>query len=166
MTISNLLKHKALPFEIDDEKLKKLFSFFLHSAPTIDSETATQIEEDRLIQNWGNYIANFDSKKYRFLKPNCAIENYFEEYGVSSDSEIKRKTHGFVCKLRDTYEPEHTCFLRHIRNAIAHSHVYVINAGNRKFVLFEDFNDRTKKQTSRILLSQTDLQRLKNEILR
>lgn len=39
----------------------------------------------------------------------------------------------------------------------------------KRTVLFpsfeEDFNDRTKKQTSRILLSQTDLQRLKNEIL-
>ena len=166
MTISDLLKHNVFPFEIDDEKLKKLFSYFLHAAPTINRETTAQIEEYHLMEIWRNYISNFESKKYRFLQPTCAIEHYFEEYGISSNSEIKRKTHGFVCKLRDTNEPEYACFLRHIRSAIAHSHIYVMNAGNRKFVLFEDFNDRTKKQTSRILLSQTDLQRLKNEILR
>lgn len=166
MTISDLLAHKVLPFEIDDDKLQKLFSYFLHSAPTIDSETAVQIDEARLARNWGSYISTFDANRYRFLKPNCAIESYFEDYGISSTSEIKRKTHGFICKLRDATEPEYACFLRHIRNAIAHSHVYVMNAGNRKFVLFEDFNDRTKNQTSRILLSQTDLKRLKNEIVR
>lgn len=57
------------------------------------------------------------------------------------------------------------CLLRHIRNAIAHGNVYYLNAGNRKFILFEDFNEKSKP-TARILFSQTDLKKLKDALLR
>ena len=52
-----------------------------------------------------------------------------------------------------------------IRNAIAHGNVYYFNAGNRKFILFEDFNEKSKP-TARILFSQTDLKKLKDALLR
>lgn len=51
MTISDILQHPVLPFEIEDVKLVKLFSFFLHSAPTIESATAISMEAARLDQN-------------------------------------------------------------------------------------------------------------------
>lgn len=85
---------------------------------------------------------------------------------MNDANEIKKRTHGFICKYKDTNEKDYVCFLRHIRNAIAHNHLYYINAGNRKFIMFDDFYDNTKKQNARILLSQTDLQRLKNEIMK
>ena len=52
MTISDILQHPVLPFEIEDVKLVKLFSFFLHSAPTIESATAISMDAARLDQNW------------------------------------------------------------------------------------------------------------------
>ena len=165
MTISDLLEHRILPFENADSKLTKLFSFFLHSAPTIDSRSAAVISKERLERNWENYINTFRNDDYCFLSPNCSIEKYFEKFNLTSVAEIKRKTKAFVCKRKDSSETDYTCFLRHIRNAIAHSNVYVVNAGNRKFILFEDFN-KSKKQSSRILLSQTDLKRLKDEIMK
>ena len=165
MKISDLLKNEILPFEIDDDKLRKLFSFFLHSAPTIGSTTSIMISEERLEHNWDNYISLFAKESYRFISSSCSIEKYLEQYHLENDSEVKRNTRGFVCKYRDTTEKDYTCLLRHIRNAIAHNHVSFLNAGNRKFVLFEDYNDNTKKCNSRILLSQTDLQRLKTKII-
>ena len=47
-----------------------------------------------------------------------------------------------------------------MRNSITHCSVYMIKTGNRKFILFENFN-RNNKLTARILLSQTDLQSLR-----
>lgn len=167
MIISDLLHNGILPFEIDDEKLMKLFSFFLHSAPTIKSTTAMNISEERMNRNWQNFILTvFNEENYTFLNAQNPIEKYFEKYGLNDANEIKKRTHGFICKYKDTNEKDYVCFLRHIRNAIAHNHLYYINAGNRKFIMFDDFNDNTKKQNARILLSQTDLQRLKNEIMK
>jgi hypothetical protein len=42
---------------------------------------------------------------------------------------------------------------------------FKIKTTNRKYILFEDFN-KTKKQSSIILLSQADLARLKKEIMK
>ena len=165
MTISDLFKHRILPFENADIKLTKLFSFFLHTAPTIDSRSSTTISEERLEHNWKNFINTFNSEEYCFLSQQCSIEKYFDKFNLTLAIELKRKTKAFVCKRKDLKETDYTCFLRHIRNAIAHSNVYVVNAGNRKFILFEDFN-KSKKQSSRILLSQTDLKRLKDEIMK
>lgn len=166
MKLSDLIENKILPFEIEDEKLKKLFSFFLHSAPTVASVSAAVLSVERLDKNWNNFISRFTDNSYIFIQSQCSIEKYFEKYSLHTDADIKRQSHGFICKRRDKTEEDYVCFLRHIRNAIAHSHVYCVHVGNRKFILFEDFNTKTTKQSSRILLSQTDLQRLKNEIMK
>ena len=161
MNISELLNSPIIPFEIDDVVLQKLFSFFLHLAPTIDSKTAATIPEDRLIRNWAEYVASLKCESFVFLAPNCSIE----KHGLSSTSQISRKSKGFVCKRKDKNEAEHVCLLRHLRNSIAHNNVYLKNAGNRKYLLFEDFN-QSKNQSARILLSQSDLKRLKNTIIK
>ena len=165
MTVAEILQNHILPFEIDDEKLKKLFSFFLHSAPTIDSSTAANIPVNRLEKNWNTYISTFSSNSYTVIAPNCTFNNYIGKYMLDNNNIVNRKTKGFVCKKKTNNETEYKSLFRHIRNSIAHSNVYMINAGNRKFILFEDFNP-SKNQSARVLLSQTDLQRLKTTILR
>ena len=62
MTISDI-KETNCPFEIDDIKLTRLFSFFLHSAPTIDSNLASRIDEDRLLSNWNNFVSQFANER-------------------------------------------------------------------------------------------------------
>lgn len=165
MYISELLSNPIVPFEIEDMVLQKLFSFFLHLAPTIDSKTAANIPEDRLIRNWAEYVSYVNKESFVFLAPNCVIENHLEKHGFALSSQINRKSKGFICKRKDKNEPDYVCLLRHLRNSIAHSNVYLSNAGNRKYLLFEDFN-QTKKQSARILLSQSDLKRLKDTIMR
>ena len=165
MQISDLLSKTILPFEIDDDKSIKIFSFFLHSAPTIDSKSSAQISDLRLVNNWEEYISEFPKESYAFLSPNCSIEKYFDKHKLSLETEINRKSKGFVCKKKNTTETAYECLLRHIRNSIAHNNVYICNAGNRKYILFEDFNNN-KKQSSRILFSQTDLKKLKEIIMK
>ena len=164
MTIADILQNRILPFDIEDEKMRRLFSFFLHSAPTIESATAANIPADRLMSNWNTYIFGYSRDDYAIIASNCTFNNYLQKHHLDNDVVLSRKAKGFVCKRKATNETDYECLLRHLRNAIAHSNVYMINAGNRKFILFEDFN-QNKKQNARILLSQTELMRLKSTIM-
>lgn len=163
MTISELLTYKTIPFEIPSQKMEKLFSFFLHSAPTIDSRTAMKIDSNRLFKNWKDFMESSQMKpsiiyadSYKDLANSC------EKNGLGENAEISRRTKGFIC-IRKGKETDYECVLRHIRNSIAHNNVYYCDVGNRKFVLFEDYN-RGGKHTARMLFTQTMLTTLKKEI--
>lgn len=167
MRISDIKTNHIVPFEIDDVKLTKLFSFFLHICPTIDSSTATMIELERLEKNWERFISEFPKDNYVFLAPNGSIERCMEEYKLHNEANVNRHSKGFICKRKNHLESDCECVLRHIRNSIAHSNVYMNNAGNRKYIIFEDFNKSKKQsQSSIMLLSQADLTKLKREIMR
>ena len=164
MQISNIRANRIIPFEIDDKKLTRLFSFFLHSAPTIDSATAACIESSRLNRNWNAFISEIPNNNFAIIASNCTIERYIEKYKLNDNATINRRSKGFVCKRKDKNEKDYECILRHIRNAIAHSNVYMNNAGNRKYIIFEDFN-KSKNQSSIMLISQADLSKLKKTIM-
>ena len=83
--------------------------------------------------------------------------HFFRIFGISGSVSY---TH-----LKSKKETEYECILRHIRNAIAHSNVYIYQTGNRKYICFTDFN-KTGKQSAMILLSQTDLSNLKKELMK
>ena len=163
MTISDILQHPVLPFEIEDVKLVKLFSFFLHSAPTIESATAISMETARLEQNWMSFITFFPKKSWLVIAPNCTFGEYLIKANLDGNAVLSRRMKGFVCKRKTKDETDCEACLRHIRNAIAHNNVFVLNAGNRKFILFDDYN-KDKKHNARLLFTQSDLQRLKSEI--
>lgn len=163
MTISDILQHPVLPFEIEDVKLVKLFSFFLHSAPTIESATAISMEAARLDQNWMSFITSYPKESWLVIAPNCTFGAYLTKAGLDGNAVVSRRKKGFVCKRKTKDETDYEACLRHIRNAIAHNNVFVLNAGNRKFILFDDYN-KDKKHNARLLFTQSDLQRLKSEI--
>ena len=64
MQISDIKTNRIIPFEIEDIKLIRLFSFFLHKSPTIDSNTAAMIEVERLERNWERFISEFSKDNY------------------------------------------------------------------------------------------------------
>ena len=160
MTVLELLQHGVVPFEISDTKLESLFSFFLHSAPTIESRTALKISQERLLENWKLFLeANKLNPSIIYAEGHSDLSKSCEKNGLGLSVEITRRTKGFIC-IRKGKELDCECILRHIRNSIAHNHVFFCNGGNRKFVLFEDYN-RNNRLTARILLSQTTLTNFK-----
>lgn len=168
MKISDIKANTILPFDIKEKKLVAIFGFYLHFAPTIESRTAIKLDEQRLTDNWQNFICKFPQDKIKFYSesyPSEKLVNSFVKFGLNDDAEVKRGTKAIVCKRKNREENDSCCLLRHIRNSIAHNHVYVTNVGNRKFILFEDFN-KNKNITARILFSQTDLTDLKKEIMK
>ena len=104
MTIADIKANRILPFEIEDEKLKKLFSFYLHSAPTIESKSAAKIESERLAANWIEYKSTLPSNMIAFYSAsysNDKLIECFERFGLDDGTSVNRKTKGFVCKKKE-----------------------------------------------------------------
>ena len=98
MTISDILQHPVLPFEIEDVKLVKLFSFFLHSAPTIESATAISMEAARLDQNWMSFITSYPKESWLVIAPNCTFGAYMIKAGLDGNAVVSRRKKASVYK--------------------------------------------------------------------
>lgn len=164
MILQEIKENHIHPFEINNAKLVQLFSFFLHKAPTIGSEGALAIDDAQLQTNWTQFIEYLGNVNYGFISSNQRIENFFGRYDLDNTSTVSRKKKGFICKYKDSNEKDYECLLRHIRNAIAHEHVYLKTGGNRNYILFEDFSTNSGNQSSRIIFCQTDLAKLRTFI--
>lgn len=65
MKISEIKTNNICPFEVKDSKLRLLFSFFLHKAPTVDSRLA--IKSKKYDVKWKSYIKNWKEKNLQIL---------------------------------------------------------------------------------------------------
>lgn len=173
MKIKDIKENGIIPFEIDDEKLKRLFSFYLHKAPTIGSKSSIYLDSYKLEERWSSFKQSVPNIKTKFVSYSYILDDLLKrmvDYGLDEESPVNRKINAFVCKKKnikkgEAPETECECVLRHIRNSIAHCNVYLSSTSNRKYVLFEDYNFNDKL-TARILLSQTNLKKLKQIIMK
>lgn len=165
MIIADILNNHIVPFDIVDEKLKGLFSYFLHIAPTIDSAHAQPIQTNDLEKAWQYFIREIKiaATDYHVYAPGNIGLEILARYRLSEDDSVSRKSKRFVCNFKENEDRDLCCLLRHIRNSIAHGYVYVVNNG-RKYILFDDYN-RNHNLTARILFSQTDLSKLKSVLM-
>lgn len=174
MKISEIKKNSVFPFEDENEKIRLIFSFFLHKAPKIDSNLALKIDIDEN-KIWNKYIEkdwdnknNKNNKNYKFYKSEFPKESTLANYKLAESSTVTNTDKGFVCLKKNKrkedkeYESDYRCFTRHLRNAIAHGHVYIVAQKNRKFLLFEDYN--RNKKTAIMLLTKDNLKNLQQEI--
>lgn len=159
IVVKNILNNRIVPFEIEDNSLKKCFSYFLHLAPSVSSASSLSSKED-LNKIFQKFIekSNIKRTSYRFYYAKNIKEIQIKKLLLSDENFINRRSIRFVCSKKHE-ENEMECILRHIRNSIAHSNVFLY-CKNRKFIIFDDFT-KSGKQTARILLSQTTLTNLK-----
>ncbi len=141
---SNLGNLLIIPFEDGTVDLQKLFSFFLHSAPDVESAHSRRIPKAKHSVIFSMMIENCHFKYQKFCWSQAPIEKELSK-GYLNGETICLKCKRFVCKKKQTVkgnppETDLDCFLRHIRNAIAHGRVYYNHAGNRVHIVFEDEN--------------------------
>lgn len=163
MILQEILNCRIVPFDIDDDKLVSLFSFYLHKAPTIDSSCSGVIPACGQDAIWTSFITNLSLNKndyHIYSSGSYVTDKNLENYDLEMTSIINRKCKRFVGYKKEGENTELECLLRHLRNSIAHGNVYVLNKSNRKYIVFDDFNTK-KHLTARILLGQTDLNVLK-----
>lgn len=165
ITVADIRNNLVVPFEYVDDKLKSLFSYFLHLAPSIDSASSAKISKEKAKIMWNRFIRTWDERELRrkIYSENSSYpedSTLKEKYNLGDDSVVSRLSKAFVC-IRKNDEEDIECLLRHIRNAIAHGHVYILPKSNRIYILFEDFNARGSKKAS-ILFAQNDLKNLRD----
>ncbi len=168
-TISDIRNNVHAPFEYEDEKIRLLFSYFLHSAPLINSVCShSNVTDDEKKTMWKKFIGTWEARNFphKIYSENSKFptEAVLAKFGLKDDCEIKRSTRALIC-FRKSNETEIETLLRHIRNAIAHASVYVLVKSNRKYILLEDQNVNGSKRAI-ILFTQTDLQNLKQATLK
>ena len=166
MKFSEIKENNILPFEVEDRELQLLFSFFLHKAPTIDSYLA--LKSNKNSQKWNDFIRDWKKEYYKFYSK-FPSDNKLEHYKLTEKDTIGNKDRAFVCvkkdkkDKKDKKESDYECFVRHLRNAIAHGYVFMKKQTNRIFVLLEDYN-KNGNHTAIILVSKSDLKKLKKEM--
>jgi len=159
-----------VPAECEVGMLRQLFSYFQYRAPNIDSLKSPMLD----IAFHEDVLAKMTKGKpdFHFCSQNANTEEELKKValeGVSICSWCKR----FMCKRmtrpakRDSTraETDLECFLRHLRNSIAHGHVFVIHGENYINILFDDVNT-DGNITARIVCCQADLRKWRNELER
>ncbi len=104
-------------------------------------------------------------KYEEFCSSNVNIDKELTKAHLDTNN-ICLKCKRYVCKKKQNkknipQETEMDCFLRHIRNAIAHGRVYYYHKGNRVHIVFEDENT-TGNISARIVCIKSDLIHWKN----
>ena len=154
----------VVPFKTPTLEVKKLFSYFLHIAPNIESAHSKNIPIEMHAEIFERMMETRHFKHKKFCRANAVIEKEFNKCNLNG-SNICLKCKRFVCKKKQSCKnkPEETdlnCFLRHIRNSIAHGRVYCCHAGNRIHIVFEDENI-TGNLSARIVCIKADLEHWK-----
>ena len=156
-------ENAVVPAECEIVELRQLFSYFQYRAPNIES-----IKSPMLDLGYHEDVLHEITKgrdEFRFCNQNAKTEDELNKLALNG-TQLCSWCKRFLCKRmnnpakRDTSrrESDLECLLRHLRNAIAHGHVFVIHGGNFISVLFEDTNDKGNT-TARIICCQADLKK-------
>ena len=150
-----------VPFEEGTVETRKLFSYFLYSAPDIESIHSRTIPQEKHAEIFERMIKGRHFQYQKLCWFNAVIEKELSN-GYLNGNDICLKCKRFVCKKKKTAKGNPTetdldCFLRHIRNSIAHGRVYLCHGGNRIHIIFEDENS-SKNLSARIVCIKADLE--------
>lgn len=153
-----------VPFEEGTLETRELFSYFLYRAPNIESTYSKRIPPIKHSVVFNIMMENRHYKYQKFCWANASIEKELAK-GYLSGNCFCLKCKRYVCKKKPSKKnsPQETdldCFLRHIRNSIAHGRVYYCHAGNRIHIVFEDKNT-SGNLSARIVCTKADLEHWK-----
>lgn len=163
--IENLKNILTCPFDENTASMHKLLSYFLYSAPGIESVHSYVIPREK---HSAILSVMLDERHFcytKFCSPSAQVEDELKKASLNGD-ELCLKCKRFVCKKKHSpknkeKESDLDCFLRHIRNAIAHGRFYYRHDGNKVHILFEDIN-KSGNYSARIVCIKADLQEWKN----
>lgn len=161
---TKMRKILVAPFDVLPTDTQQLLSYFLHRAPDISSVHSTKISPWLHSELFSQMMDCRHFYYQKFCWSNAPIQKELEK-GHLSGSELCLKCKRYVCKKekRNKGQPPESdldCFLRHIRNAIAHGRVFYLHTGNRVHFVFEDIN-KSKNISARIVCIKADLKRWK-----
>ncbi len=164
----NISIYKIIPFDGENTKLWEYFNYFLYKAPNIESDASINILKELHEEVFNQLIEVAKIESYSIPNYNARNEKALRSQNLFGNELclkckrmiIKRKKHD----SKSVAETNMECLLRHIRNSIAHSRVYVAKDNNCSKIIFEDAAQRKGPANTRIVCVQNDLKKWK-EIL-
>lgn len=158
--LSDIQFFETPPLNYENKSLHQLFIYYLHLSPDIESTWSLSIKREKHPIIFQQLFENRHFEYKRFYSSNTQIEPEMIHAGLSG-TDICLKCKRFVCKKKQNTkkmlpETDLDCFLRHMRNSIAHGNVFIIPRKNRIHILLEDYNS-TGNLSARILCTKSDL---------
>lgn len=152
------------PLNYENKTLNQLLIYFLHLSPDIESTWSLSIKREKHLILFQQMFDNRHFEYKKFCGSNTKIEPEMIHAGLLG-KDLCLKCKRFVCKKRQNTkkilpETDLDCFLRHVRNSIAHGNVFIFPIKNIIRILFEDYNE-TGKLSARILCLKSDLEHWK-----
>ncbi len=154
------------PFETGIRNFTIIAKYFLYYAPNIDSaHSVGEINIDSASDIFDSLL-KVDHIKKRTKTLKRIQPASWKSYDLDTeilDFEISRMTF-------DVYknEDELHALLRHIRNSLAHGHLYVWRKKRGDFIFLVDYDSKKNKETAKLMLSKNILEEwkaiLENEI--
>ena len=125
-----------VPSKINDTEIKNLFLYFLYFAPNIDSVHHSSIPDTE------NHDAIFremtdNAKTLSFYVERSSVDNNLQKKHLANNY-VCLKCVRAICQKKESTETDLDCFLRHIRNSIAHGRIVYCHESNRHYIMFED----------------------------
>ncbi|MBR3356031.1 MAG: hypothetical protein IKG47_11920 [Oscillospiraceae bacterium] len=160
----NYYKYRFVPYSEESERINKVLQFFQYYAPAMPSSFACNYEPtyyDSFIEviNTCYITAEFISSNQSFIK--IAQKNRLDGFTI----DIRKNQ--LICKRKkktkvNVEKDDCQCFLRHLRNAIAHGNTYGKFIATRTYLIFEDYDyhGSEKVMTAKIVVSKTTLEKI------
>ena len=140
------------------DKDVELFCFFQLLAPLIDSSQSAGLDSSKQKKIFRKMFARWNN--YEFVNPQVRMNKKLDKYNIGSTDNVKCVGKRFVVKRSNYKEEDLRCFLRHIRNAIAHGRVFKKTVGGIEYILFDDARDGAF--SARVICTVADLEKWKN----
>lgn len=159
MTKKNYKEVLTTPFETDIRDFFNIAKYFMYYGPNINSiQSIKRIKGRQATKVFKQMISSVNMKEhYKVLQNNSdAIWEMYDLSGEILDFETSRMI--FYKNSNETYL---NALLRHIRNSLAHGNLYVWKKKKGNFIFMVDYDDKKKRITAKIMISETILNQWK-----
>lgn len=144
------------PFETGIRNFSAVAKYFLYYAPDIDSAQSVGIIENERAERLMQLLLeqNGLTRKNKILKK--IQPSSWKAFGFDQDN-IDFEQSAMIFDKYST-ETDFHALLRHLRNALAHGHIYVWKKKKGNFIFLVDLDSEKKKVTAKILVSMPILE--------
>lgn len=162
----NIRNWLVIPYKETKSTINSLLAFFQYESPnesSIHSSVLETSEHDVVIDK---IIECTPFSAAEFVKKQKSVISKLKDLALYGDS-IYFQYPRFVCYQRPRHngnevESRLLCFLKHIRNSIAHGRLYISKDPQNPYFLFEDVKDG--EISARIFCRKNDLEKWKTII--
>ena len=150
------------PQTCDIGDLRQLFGFFQYKAPNTSSFQCESLDEIYHEDLFNEMMKSWKEENHDIISHSVTFDNEAVNYALFGN-DICSYCKRYLCKRLKTKnghkETDFDCFIRHIRNSIAHGRVFIIHSGNSIKVMLEDYDNINKVISGRIICNQSDLRK-------